>query len=823
MKKVFLLLIFSILLVSMQKSFAQDQNSGKISGKVIDHENKPVSYATVTLLKTTDSSLVKGALTDDKGTYYFTNIPYGKYLVSVSMLGMLKAYTRPFSLNEENKTLSPTTLQPNSKVLKGVQVSATKPFIQHKPGQTVVNVENSTISAGNTVMEVLKKSPGILVDQDDNISLNGKSGVNIMINGRPTHLSSEQLATMLKGMPASAVSHIELMTQPPAKYSAEGTAGLINIVLKKQTALGFNGNLTGGIGYGQYFKYNGGGSLNYRNKHFSLYGNYNFDHYKNLFELDITREFYQPDSKKIQTTMQQASIMKEDGNNHTAQLGMDFYLSPKQTIGFVANGSFNNFDFNSHSPVYFLDPAGHTDSISTSNNYTGYNWDNTGGNLHYNLDLDKKGSSLTANLDYNRFYQSMPQSIITEVTDGQGNVLHDPKKRKGEQPNEINIYAAKVDYTGVLKNNFTLEAGLKTSYVKTDNNSKFKILKDGKWQNDEGNTNHFRYKENVNAAYLSLSKKFKKGWSAKLGFRGEQTNTHADQLTTDSLHENHYFELFPNVALSKTLNPDNTLSLSYSRRIDRPDYQSLNPFVYYVDEYTYRQGNPYLKPQFVNSVELSYTFKKRYTAVLSYSHTSDIMARVIRQIDSTHTSFQTRDNISKLDNINLNLGIPLSITKWWRMYNSVMVFYNLYDGIYNGYPLNKGYTTFMINTHQSFVLPHNWTAELSGMYRTATIMGPIIADPMGIVSAGIEKSFWDHKASLKLNVQDIFQSINMHGKIDFGNLHAKTVFHGFQRTANLTFTWNFGNQKVKVTQYKNTGIQKEQERIQKGNEENGNQ
>lgn len=800
------------------QSNAQQKQFGDLSGRVINNENKPLAYATVKLLKAQDSALVKGALTDEEGKYHFEHIALGSYFISVNMVGLKTTNSPVFSLAGNHKELSTISLKPDEQVLKGVQVTAAKPLIQHKPGETIVNVENSATSAGNTVMEVLEKSPGIFVDQDDNISMNGKSGVNIMINGRPTHLSASQLAAMLKGMPASAVSHIELMTQPPAKYSAEGTAGLINIVLKKQTALGINGNLTAGVGYGQYPKYNAGGSLNYRNKAFSLYTNYGFDHRKNKINMDINRSFYMPDSKDIQTLMKQTSDMKFLGNNHTVQLGMDFYLDEKQTIGFVANGSFNNGELNTYSPVYFMDANKKTDSVSTSENHTGYNWNNTSGNLHYNLNLDEKGSALTANLDYNRFYQEMPQSLLTSVTDEKGDLLHDPKERKGQQPNTINIYAAKVDYTGMLKNNIKLEAGLKTSFVNTNNNSRFQILNSGKWENDPGNTNHFVYKENINAAYISLSKTLKNGWSAKAGLRGEQTNTRAQQMITDSINNNHYLNLFPNVSLTKILNPNNIFNLSYSRRIDRPDYQSLNPFIYYVDEYTYRVGNPYLKPQFVNTLELGYTFRKKYSAVLSYSHTSDIMSMVLRQVDSTHTTFQTRDNISKLDNLTLNLGIPVSITKWWQTYNSVMLFYNLYNGIYSGYELHKGYVSFMANTHQSFILGSGWTGELTGMFRSSFIMGPLIIQPLGMVSAGLKKALWNDKASLKLNIQDIFQTLNFRGNIDFGNLHATTATHIHQRAANLTFTWNFGNQKVKVNKHENSAIQKEENRIQKGND-----
>jgi hypothetical protein len=206
-----------------------------------------------------------------------------------------------------------------------------------------------------------------------------------------------------------------------------------------------------------------------------------------------------------------------------------------------------------------------------------------------------------------------------------------------------------------------------------------------------------------------------------------------------------------------------------------------------------------------------------YSAVLSYSHTSDIMTQIIQQDNTTHVDYQTMGNISTLDNLTLTLGIPVSITHWWSTYNSLQGYYNLYKGIYDGYALNKGFNSFMLYTQQNFILPKGWKGELSGMYRSKNIMGPIVMYPMGMISAGISKSLLKDKATLKLNVQDILQTMHFRGNVDFGDLHGSTEFHLLDRAANLTFTWNFGNEKVKVKQYKNTGIQQEEQRIQKGN------
>ncbi len=816
----FCLLLFSLFFAVSHQTNAQENSTalGTITGHIQDWQSKAIPYLYVHLHKATDSSLVKSVAADSLGNFIIKAIPQGHYYVKVQLIGFKPTISQPFQIGPAHTTINlpPLTLQSNN-TLETVFITGTRPLIEYKPGQTLVNLENTSMSAGNSLMDLLRKSPGVFVDQNDKISLNGKSGVMVMINGRPTHLSGDQLAAFLKNVPAGSVAKIALMDQPPAKYSAEGTAGIINIIMEKKVATGWNGSLKLGAGYGQFWKYNGGVNVNYGGKKLSFYANYNYKHQRNEFNMDMTRQFIDPNTNALTSLMTQSSQMEIKGHNQTAQLGMDYQIDDNQSIGFVLNGSFNNGDFNSFSPIHFLNASGSLDSISTSKNHNGYNWENEQGNLHYNLKLDDKGSALTANLDYSHFYQTSPQSIQTSIKDASGNTIGTPLKRRGKQPNDINIYAAKLDYTQVLKNNYKLSAGLKTSFVKTDNNSKFELNDNGSWENDARNTNHFIYKENVNAAYVSLDKTFTKGWSAKVGFRAEQANIKTNQVTTDSINEQHYIDLFPNITLSKTINPNNILSLSYTRRIHRPNYQSLNPFVFYVDEYTYHSGNPYLQPEYTNKFALTYTFKRSYNAVLSYSRTNDIMARVVRQNDITHIIHQTQDNISQMDNIRLSLSIPVTITKWWSTYNSAQFFYNRYEGLYNGFQLDKGFASFMLNTYQSFRIAQGWKAELTGMYRGASIMGPFKIDPIKMISIGVQKSLWNNRGSIKLNVQDVFQSMKFATNTDFGNLHLHNQFKLNDRAVNLTFTWNFGNQKVKVRKHKESSIKQQESRIQKGN------
>ncbi|GAA4308749.1 outer membrane beta-barrel family protein [Compostibacter hankyongensis] len=811
-------LLFLILLSLVRSLRAQEKEGSILEGKVQTSEGA-AAFVTVTLLNASDSSLVKGAVTDEAGHYRFSEVPAGQYLVCASMIGMERACSAPVRLDTGQQTvgLPLLTLRPGTHVLQGVHVKAARPYIEHKPGQTIVNVENSIVSAGNTALEVLEKSPGVTVDKDGNISLNGQSGVTVMINGRPTHLSSKQLTALLKGMSADALSQIELMTQPPSRYDAAGTGGMINLKMKKNAGTGFNGNLTVGGGLGAFPRYNAGGSLNYRNEHFSAYGNYNFNHDKDKSSLLLTRKFFSPGGKSLQAILRQMSEWEEPADNHNAQVGMDYFITPAHTLGFVLNGSASNSSFHSHSPVYFMDAAGKTDSLATSDNRTGGRWENLSANLHYTWDMDSAGQQLSFDADYAYFNMPGSQYIRTDFTGPEGDTLRSPEIRRGGQPTRVNIYSAKMDYTLPLKGNAKLEGGLKYSLAHTDNNSYFETLSGDKWQPDAGNISHFVYRENINAAYLNLSKTFKKGWSLQAGLRGEQTISRAEQLTIDSTVKRNYFQLFPNISLSRQLGKDNHVSLSYARRVDRPSYQDLNPMTFYVDKFTYQSGNPYLQPQFSHNIELSYTLKNRYIATLAYKRTDHIMTQVFRQIDSIRTTFITMGNLNSREDYTLNLNIPISITPWWSTNNNLLFIYQRFQGIYNDVPLDKGMPSFIGNTQQTFTLRHGWKAELNGMYRSTVLEGPLVVYPAWMLSFGIEKSLWDDRASLKLNVQDVFQTQNTKADMSIGNIDLYLEQRHFRRWAGLTFTWRFGNEKIKVNRHRNTGIEEEQNRIQRGN------
>jgi hypothetical protein len=825
MKKIIPHLIILGLLISRQAFSQQTGATLHVSGRVMDVQNKPVPYATVTLIKATDSSLVKGAITDEAGNYSFSPATSGKYRVSASVIGMVKAFSKPFDLSAAHPTvsLSGLVLRQTNNQLKEVSVTASKPFIQHEIDKTVVNVENSIVSAGNSAWEILQKSPGITVDNSNNtIRLQGKTGVVIYIDGKPSHLSQEQLANMLKNLNASSIQSIEIMTQPSSKYDAAGNAGIINIVTRKSKEAGFSGSATAGFTQGKYSRENGGLDLNYREGKLNLYGNYNYTHAKWWNDNYITRNFYDGTGKTYSTRTEQYGYHTTPANSHNFKAGADYYLDDKNTIGFMMSGNINTSKGNRNNTTWFKNPDASLQSTSLTHNTSNGDWTNYTYDLNYQGRFDSSGRELDVDAAYSRFDNTSLQHYRTDTYYPDGSPFPDtetapnPNIRKGSLPSLIEIRTAKMDYTLPLKHQTKVEFGAKYSLVTSDNNVQYNKLDNQtqQWAFDSA-TNHFKYTENINAAYVNFNRQFKKGWGLQLGLRGEQTISKGHQFTNDSTVKRNYFQLFPSAFLSKKINKNNTLNFSYSRRIDRPDYQSLNPFRYYLDPYTYEEGNPFLQPQLTNSIKFSYSYKSLLTAAVSYSNTSDVMSQVLKQDDSAKITYQTDENLSRMQNIGLDITLSIPVTNWWMSNNFINAFYNKYQGEFLGGELNFGQAAYTFNSTNTFTLPQGFTAELSGFYNSAMQWSIFSIRPQYAVSFGIGKTFLDKKASLKLNVNDVFDTQHSFASVRYQNLDVTSLNHWDSRRVSLTFTYHFNKGNVKPVHHHQSAIEEEQNRIKK--------
>ncbi|SFO56354.1 Outer membrane receptor proteins, mostly Fe transport [Chitinophaga sp. YR627] len=820
MKSTTTLLASFLTICSINTIQAQQIETARISGRVLQTGAKPVEFATITLLKAKDSSLVKGAIADINGQYEFEQIKQGKYLIAAAYVGMTKAYSKPFEVKGSAPVSMETlTLGADAKNLKEVNVTAKKPFIEQRADKMIVNVENSIIGAGGTAMEALEKSPGVSIDKDDNISLKGKSGVVIMIDGKLTNMSSQDVAQLLKSMPSSNIEQIELITNPSAKYDAAGNSGIINIKLKKNRMVGSNGNVSLFGAYGLTPKYGGALNLNHRNEKFNLFGSYNYNHRENQQHLGLYRT---GTTEGRPTVFDQDNERKRKSDYHGVKVGMDYFINKNNTIGVMVDAGFRSNTEPADALTKIGDGQRVDSTLKTHTNADG-TWRRWAYNVNYKAILDTTGKELNIDLDYARNSEERGNDIFSTIWDSAGKNYMRGDTSRNSQPNSIDIKTIKADYVHPLRNQAKLEAGFKLSFVKTDNDAKFDSLRSGNWVYDKNRSNHFIYKENVNAAYINFQKQFKK-LNVQLGLRAEQSNIEGNSITMNQVTDTSYFNLFPSVFVSYDVHKNHQLGLSYSRRLQRPDYEDLNPFQIYLDRYTLISGNPYLKPSYANSVEFTHTFKHFLTTSVGYTHTKDKITQIV-EADKDVVSGDTLNirykylNVAKSDIVNLNISFPVTITKWWSSFTYLSAYYNKFQTIVDNQSVNISSGGFMGRTQQTFTLPKDLSAEVSVFY-----LSPQIADEglfrmkhMCAVDLGVSKQILHKKGSLKLNVNDVFNIQRFRGSFENGGRYTGVTSKWESRQVRLTFNYRFGNTNIKGARNRKTGLEDEQGRVKDGN------
>lgn len=820
-----------LLLLTLSFGLATASNAqtktGKIQGQITDAGQKTVESATVSLHKAKDSLLLKYAVADKAGRFVFDNVAEGKYFVSVSAVGYSKANTEIVEVSSSSNSvaLQPIRLELQSKSLTGVTVSAKRAMIEQKIDRTVLNVEASITNTGSTAMEVLEKAPGISVDKDGNISLKGKDGVMVLIDGRPTQLGAADLANMLRSMNASQLDQIEIMTNPPAKFDAAGNAGIINIKTKKNKQVGYNGAVTLGYTQGWDPKTNANVNFNYREGKFNLFTNLSHNYQVRANQLDIQRTFIDADSKAILSFFDQQARMKGEGRVFSGKLGMDYFADKNTTFGVVFNNfsSVRDFQNNNHTDIY--NPIGYLKSKTDALVFQDRKFANFATNFNFRRQLDSTGRELTADLDYVTYDTRNDQSLSNYYNDANGNTIQKADTLYSSLPQDINIYSGRVDYLHPLKNGARFEAGLKSSYVKTLNDAVYDTIFNNAVMRDLSRTNGFNYEENINAAYVNLSGSFTKKINYQLGLRLENTilEGHSDGykyvsatdtfVPSDTVFSNNYTQLFPTAFLQYKANEKNNFGLNFGRRIRRPNYSQLNPFIEYLDRYTFQQGNPNLKPQFSNNIEFSHTYKNFLTTTLNYTATNNIIQQVLQQNEATQETYMTRQNIAKQRQYGVAVNARVNVTKWWTSNMYVNASRNQFKGIINGTAVDVTATGMSLNGTQQFKITPKFNAEISGFYRTGGIEGVLRTRSVGMVAAGFSQEIMKGKGTLRLNFQDIFRTQKMRAEIKYGSVDAKFQERGDSRTASLGFTYRFNKGKVGNVKRRAASSNEEQSRV----------
>ncbi len=789
---------------------SQAQNNSTIHGAVKDNTGKAFSGVTVSLLKQKDSSLVKTSITDTDGVFEMNTVMNGNFILLYSSLNFENKYSNGFEIVAgKNFTAPEISMTIVANQLKEVVVNSKKPMIEIKADKTIFNVESSINATGSNALELLQKSPGVQVDNNENISMKGKSGVKIYIDGKLQQIGGQDLAAFLKGINSTEIEAIEMISNPSAKYDASGNAGIINIRLKKNKKFGTNGSTSLGFTQGVTPKGNASVNLNYRDKKINLFSNLSgsMGRYEN--GLWLYRE-------QRDTIYDQHAVNPNDNKNINLKAGADLFVDAKNTFGVMVTGNFGNGTWNSagHTDIYYK-PTGNYIKTLIANNTVPGNRNNVNTNINYRY-ADTSGKEINFDADYGFFRGRSTSYQPNNYIDNNGNLLYSVINRN-YTPTNIDIITSKLDVEQP-KWKGKLGYGVKFSYVATSNAFNFYNDINGTPVKILSRSNSFDYKENVNAAYVNFQRQFNAKWSLQAGFRVEQTNskgilTRADSITQkDNEVTKHYLDLFPSAALTYTVNKNNTLNLTYSRRIDRPSYQDLNPFENKLDELTYEKGNAFLRPQYTDNIELAHTFHSLITTTIGYSYVKDFATQVTDT--SNNATYVQQQNLATQQILSASIGSSLPIAKWWSGYANIYYNFQITDGAIGANQLHveiPGYGAYMQN---SFKLGKDYTAELSGWYSGPSVWAATWkTKPQGGLDLGFQKLLMKKKASLKLSFTDIFHTNPWKANSNFGGLVIHASGYWESQTLRLNFTYRFGNNQVKAARQRETGLENESKRI----------
>ncbi|WP_175402847.1 TonB-dependent receptor domain-containing protein [Mangrovivirga cuniculi] len=773
---------------------ANAQQAGKISGKVTDQNSQPVPFANVAILNQTDSSLVTGAVTNESGEFAMGSPKTtGTYIVRLSAIGYEKKYSRPFKIEGEgySKHWSNLTLPEETQNLDGVEVRATRPSVIVEADKTVVDIQNSALTEGNTALEVLEKSPGVWVDQDGNIQLNGKAGVLVMIDDRRTFMSAKELQSLLNSMSANNIKSIELITNPSAKYDAEGSAGIINIKLKRGIDTGFNGSVNLGYNYNERNSYNGGVNFNYKKGKVSSFLQADYSHRARWRELTMRREFITQGEGQY---MEQYAYNEHTFDNINLNLGMDYDINDRHSLGFMVK-SFNSDGTIGFDVETFNFGSNEFPGFVQADNDMNDNTQNNSVNFHYIAKLDTNGTKLSVDLDYVNKVSEDFGSFNNEVYTSKGGEFLVEENFRNINPNKFDIYSAKADLTKPFGKGKSLEAGVKFSQVVSDNEVRFEALTDGQWELDPTRSNHFIYTENIYAAYASYGFPLTEKISVKAGLRYEHTVAEGESVTLNQVNDRSYAGFFPSLFVNHNVSENYQVGFNYSRRINRPNYQMLNPYFLYIDRYTVATGNPNLQPVFSHNVELNQTFKKKYIFGLGYNKSENVFTEVPQaDVDSRLVVFSPR-NLDDAHDAYARLILPVDVKDWFSINNVAVVSYKQFSSVINDEKVvNERFNTYF-QSRFSFVLPKGFKVELSGTYIGPNVWGIFRMDEQAWADLGVKKSLLDDKLTLSLNFNDIFHTRQFQGSFELPDQSTDIGNRFSSQSLNFTVRYNFSQGK----------------------------
>lgn len=778
-----------------------------VSGTATDTNELPLAFANVLLLQANDSTFISGTTSDDNGGFKLSAKTSGNYIVTVSVLGFDTHTSGTFTLsdNEPEKVLGTIRLSEGSLTLNEVQVVGSRPLIERKIDRLVVNVANKVNTAGSSALEILERSPGVVVNRQGNsLAMLGKEGVNVMVNGKLQYMPADALFSFLQGLDADNIQSLELITTPPTNLDAQGNAGYINLVLKRNPDEGLNGGYSLSAGFGRGETGNTSINFNYRKNRVNLFGSYSY--LRNGQEQFTTLDRRTGTGDDFTETLL-TSERNPTRNNYNYRLGLDIQASEQTIIGVLFSGYNNNWDMDALNTTN-IRPNSAPDTLVISRNVEINDWQHLQSNINLLHNFDN-GATLNADLDYLIYDNQNPitYDLSFEGTDG---ILFDQSNLLSEKDTPFNILVGKLDYTVPVNERAKLSVGAK--YVTSEFKNIVALLSDGVTFPTFTSTSNLD--ENILAVYSQVDYRLSEKTTLKAGLRFESSNTVLNSTNGGEVVDRQLDNLFPSIYWNQKIGELSSFNLSYGRRINRPSFSDMAPFVIFLDPRTSFGGNAALRPALANTFQADF-IRKRISLSAQYTEEDFTIVGFQNRFDPiTNTQLIVPDNLEGQKTASLTLSFPIKVTDWWKMRYFSTLLWQESTTIEDLGTFTIDQTNFRINGNQTFTIGNDYTAELSGFYQTRSLVGNVKFEPLGILNFGMQKKF-KGGSRLAFNISDVFNSLERVGVTDLPgeNIFIERAFDFSQRTFKLTFSAPFGNKGVKKERNRKTGADEEKGRV----------
>lgn len=805
----------ALLVLLLSATSLQAQTTGSITGSLVSEQNAAVINATILLRNTSDSGIYKTTLSNEQGLFSIEGVKDGNYFLEVNLIGFEKISRTGLQISSATRTtdLGVLTLRTATKNLGEVVVKGQVPFIERKLDKTVVNVENSIIGAGSTALEMMDKLPGVVVSPSGQIQLNGKSNVNVFIDGKATFLSSEDLANLLRGTSSSSIQKIEIMAKPSAKFDAGGSGGVINIIRKKNKKEGWNGTVNGSYGQGGYPRYNGGFNMSYKNKAYNLFVSGTYVKTQNFFKRGIVSDIFNGDNTFLLQQVSNSNTITTT-KTFTPLAGIDLYLSKRTTLTVSGTGALQTNN------VRLMANTDEKDAQYVKTNRLDFNSLNKSKPYNYNASahlvhqIDTTGKEFSADLDYAHYYSDPQQNITNNYFDANDKFMNQELSLL-DGNRKLDIYAAKADYSQPLGNGH-LEFGWKSSYVRAMNDNKFFNNESGHNELDSSRSDYTINNENINALYVNVDQQIKK-FTIQLGLRGEHTWSTVEQHYINAEVKRNYVQLFPSLFVDYKINDQNILNLKVTRRTDRAAYADMIPFRRPLSATTYFKGNPNLRPQIVLGNEFTYAYKDALFVTVAYEHTKNYITTLAFLDDNKQTVTRIPSNVNKAEVWELDIIYSKKLTNWLATNNTFAIFNQSFKGTAKDFVLdNNGTPTVMFNANNSFFITSKLSAEVAFRYMSQRKMVAETYDGYYSVGAGLKYLVLANRGNIALNASNIFNSENRNSVDHYQNLNQYWNLMFDTRVVTLSFTYRFGRGKASNKRI-NTASEDEKKRTKVSN------